>query len=65
MGLFDNKTPEEKDAERIARFLKSRTCPFAYAGNYPLCSGERRRWWSLKGNECYVLLACKKILGEP
>lgn len=22
------------------------------------------RWWSQSDNECYILLACKKILGE-
>jgi hypothetical protein len=28
------------------------------------CLGLDCRWWSQSGNECYILLTCKKILGE-
>jgi hypothetical protein len=28
------------------------------------CMGIDCRWWSLSDNECYILLACKKMLNE-
>jgi len=64
------------EAEEQARRIANRSCPllvfqnsnyvqdkFSRLDKFP-CPGLDCLWWSQSGNECYILLACKKILGE-